>query len=342
MRATITGVGHFLPEQRLTNADLAKLVDTNDEWIVSRTGIKERRILQDGLGTSYMAIKAAKMALATAKVDPAELDLIIVGTLTPDMPVPGSGTLVQYGLGATNAWCFDINGGCSGFLCSITTGIQYIESGRHKKVLVIGTDKMSVATDYTDRSTCILLGDAAGAVLLEPASSDNEGIIDFIMKADGSGAHNLRIEAGGSLLPASHETINNRQHFFRQEGQTVFKRAVRDIADIAEAIVIKNGLKKEDIDLLVPHQANLRIIDAAARRLNLPMEKVVINIDRYGNSSAGTIPTALSEAYYAGRIQKGDYLLFASFGAGYMWGSMLLKWTMDPPEKTTDPLEKEK
>lgn len=332
MRATITGVGHYVPEQRLTNADLEKLVDTTDEWILTRTGIKERRILQDGAGTSYMAIKAARDALATAKVDPLDVELIIVGTLTPDMPVPGTATIIQRDLGAANAWCYDLNGGCSGFLCSLVTGIQFIESGRYKKVLVIGADKMSVVTDYTDRSTCILLGDAAGAVMLEPSASDSEGIIDFIMKADGGGAHNLRIEAGGSILPASVETVQNKQHFFRQEGQAVFKRAVREIADVAEEIVVKNGLQKEDIDLLVPHQANLRIIDAAARRLNLPIEKVVINIDRYGNSSAGTIPTALSEAWNAGRIKKGDYLLFAAFGAGYMWGSILLKWTMDPPE----------
>ena len=333
MRATITGVGHYVPEKRLTNADLEKLVDTTDEWITTRTGIKERRILQDGEGTSYMAIKAAKDALATAKADPLDIDLIIVGTLTPDMPVPGSATIVQAAIGAANSWCYDINGGCSGFLCSLVTGIQFVESGRYKKVLVIGADKMSVVTDYTDRSTCILLGDAAGAVVLEPSSNDNEGIIDFIMKADGGGAHNLRIEAGGSLMPASCETVLNKQHFFRQEGQAVFKRAVREIADVAEEIVIKNGLQKEDIDLLVPHQANLRIIDAAARRLNLPIEKVVINIDRYGNSSAGTIPTALSEAWRQGRIEKGDYLLFAAFGAGYMWGSILLKWTMDKPDK---------
>lgn len=333
MRATITGVGHYVPEKALTNADLERLVETNDEWIVSRTGIKERRILQDGEGTSYMAIRAAKDALASAKVDPLDIELVIVGTLTPDMIVPGSATLVQQGLGTTNAWCYDINGGCSGFLCSLVTGIQFVESGRYKKVLVIGADKMSAVTDYADRSTCVLLGDAAGAVVLEPSANDDEGIIDFIMKADGSGAHNLRIEAGGSVLPASVETVCNKQHFFRQEGQAVFKRAVREIADVAEAIVIKNGLQKEDIDLLVPHQANLRIIDAAAKRLHLPIEKVVINIDRFGNSSAGTIPTALSEAYRESRIKKGDYLLFASFGAGYMWGSILIKWTMDPPEK---------
>ena len=333
MRATITGLGHYVPEKRLTNNDLEKLVDTNDEWIFSRTGIKERRILQDGKGTSYMAIKAAKNALASARALPEDVDIIIMGTISPDMPVPGSAVIVQNALGAVNAWGYDVNGGCSGFLCSLVTGIQFIESGRYKKVLVVGADKMSTITDYTDRSTCILLGDAAGAVVLEPSASDDEGIIDFIMKADGSGAHHLRIEAGGSILPASEETVKNKQHFFRQEGQAVFKRAVREIADVAEEIVVKNGLKKEDIDLLVPHQANLRIIDAAARRLNLPIEKVVINIDRYGNSSAGTIPTALSEAYQEGRIKKGDYLLFAAFGAGYMWGSILLKWTMDKPKK---------
>lgn len=333
MRAAITGVGHFVPEQKLTNADLEKLVDTNDEWIVTRTGIKERRILEDGKGTSYMAIRAARQALETANVDPLDIDLIVVGTLSPDMQVPGSSTIIQHGLGATNAWCFDLNAGCSGFLYSLATGIQFIESGRHKKVLVIGAEKMSSVTDYTDRSTCILLGDAAGAVLLEPAQNDGEGVLDYILKADGTGAWNLRIEAGGSLLPASHETVDNKQHFFRQEGQAVFKRAVRDIADVAEAIVVKNGLRKEDIDLLVPHQANLRIIDAAARRLELPMEKVVINIDRYGNSSAATIPTALSEAWQQGRIKKGDYILFAAFGAGYTWGSILVKWTMDMPKK---------
>lgn len=333
MRATITGVGHFVPKQKLTNADLEKLVDTNDEWIVTRTGIKERRILQDGAGTSYMAIRAAKQALETAKVDPLDVEVIIVGTLSPDMPVPGSSTIVQQGLGATNAWCFDLNAGCSGFLYSLATGIQFIESGRHKKVLVLGAEKMSSVTDYTDRSTCILLGDAAGAVLLEPAPNDEEGILDYILKADGNGAWNLRIEAGGSLLPASHETVDKKQHFFRQDGQAVFKRAVRDIADVAEAIVHKNGLDKEDINLLVPHQANLRIIDAAARRLNLPLEKVVINIDKYGNSSAATIPTALSEAWQQGRINKGDYILLAAFGAGYTWGSILIKWMMDKPEK---------
>lgn len=333
MRAMITGVGHYVPEKRLTNADLEKLVDTSDEWIVTRTGIKERRILQEGQGTSFMAVRAARDALASAKADPLDIELIIVGTLSPDMPVPGSATIIQNELGAANSWCYDLNGGCSGFLCSLVTGIQFIESGRYKKVLVIGADKMSMVTDYADRSTCILLGDAAGAVVLEPSPSDEEGVIDFIMKADGSGAYNLRIEAGGSVLPASEETVRNKQHFFRQEGQAVFKRAVREIADVAEEIVLKNGLKKEDIDLLVPHQANLRIIDAAARRLNLPIEKVVINIDRYGNSSAGTIPTALSEAWRQNRIKKGDYLLFAAFGAGYMWGSILVKWTMESPEQ---------
>lgn len=332
MRAKITGVGHYVPERKLTNADLEKLVDTSDEWIVTRTGIKERRLLDADKGTSYMAVRAAQQALDVSGIDPMDLDLIVVATITPDLPVPGASTFIQHSIGAKKAWCFDLNGGCSGFLCALTTGSQFIESGRYKKVMVIGADKMSAITDYTDRSTCILLGDAAGAVILEPAANDYEGIVDFIMKADGAGAHYLRIEAGGSLLPASEETVRNKQHFFRQEGQTVFKHAVREMADISEYIIARNNLTKEDINLLVPHQANLRIIDAAARRLHLPLEKVIINIDRYGNSSGGTIPTALSEAYQQGRINKGDWILCPAFGAGFIWGSILIKWTMDKPE----------
>lgn len=333
MRAKITGVGHYVPETKMTNADFEKLVDTNDEWIFTRTGIKERRILDKDKGTSYMAIRAAQRALDVAGVDPMEIDLILMATITPDMPVPGASFFIQEGLGAKNAWCYDLNAGCCGFITAMITGAQFIESGRYKKILVIGGDKMSAITDYTDRSTCILFGDAAGAAVLEPTENDNEGIIDFIMRSDGAGAEYLKTEAGGSLLPTSHETIDQKKHYFYQDGKTVYKHAVRDIAEVAESIVIKNGLQKEDINLLIPHQANLRIIDAAAKRLNLPSDKVVINIDRFGNSSGGTVPTAMSEAWQDGRLQKGDWILCAAFGAGFIWGSVLIKWTLDAPCK---------
>lgn len=333
MRATITGVGHYTPEKKLTNADFEKMVDTTDEWIFTRTGIKERRILDKDKGTAFMAIEAGKQALAHAGVDPMDVDLLLLATITPDMPVPGGSFFVQDGLGVKNAWCYDLNAGCCGFISALVTGAQFIESGRYKKILVIGGDKMSAVTDYTDRSTCILFGDAAGAAILEPCANENEGIVDFIMKADGAGAQYLKTPAGGSLMPPSHETIDQKLHYFYQDGQVVYKHAVRDIAAVAEEIIVRNGLNKEDINLLVPHQANLRIINAAASRLHLSEDKVVINIDRYGNSSAGTVPTALSEAWQDGRIQKGDWILLAAFGAGFIWGSVLIKWTLDAPEK---------
>lgn len=333
MRATITGVGYYVPETKLTNFDLETMVDTSDEWIFTRTGIKERRILDKDKGMSYMAVRAGQKAMELAGVCPEEIDLLLMATITPDMPVPGGSFFVQEALGAKNAWCYDINAGCCGFISALVTGAQFVESGRYKKVLVIGSDKMSSITDYTDRSTCILFGDAAGAAILEPAQSDDEGIIDFIMKADGAGVEYLKTPAGGSLMPPSHETIDQKLHYFYQDGQVVYKHAVRDIAGVAEEIINRNNLPKEDIDLLVPHQANLRIINAAASRLKLAPEKVVINIDRFGNSSGGTVPTALAEAWGDGRIKKGDWVLLAAFGAGFIWGSVLIKWTMDEPQK---------
>ena len=326
--ASITGIGHFAPEKVLSNKDLEKMVDTNDEWIVSRTGISERRILEDGKGTSYMAARAAEKALENANMAAEDLELIIVATVTPDMFFPSAGCLVQDEIGAKNAWAFDLSGACSGFLYALSTGAQFIESGRYQKVMVIGADKMSSIADYTDRNTCILFGDAAGAVILEPSRDGKLGIIDYILKSDGSGKDYLNMKGGGSLHPSTHETVDEKLHYIYQDGRTVYKFAVAGMADITEEIVKKHGLTSEDIKLFVPHQANLRIIDATARRIKLPPEKVMININKYGNTTAATIPLGLSEALEEGRLLPGDNVVLAAFGAGFTWGSVYLKWAI--------------
>ena len=329
MRAIISGVGHYVPDKILSNRDLEEMVDTNDEWITSRTGIKERRILDKEIGTSYMATKAAQVVLEETHTAPEDLDLILFATVTPDMPVPSAASFVQRDLGASNSWGYDINGGCTGFMCALTTGASFIESGRHKKVLVIGADKMSAITNYEDRSTCVLFGDAAGAVLLEAYDNDDLGIEDFILHLDGSGAESLSIEAGGSIYPASHETVDKKMHYIYQDGRTVFKHAVVGMADVSAKIVERNNLSDNDIRFLIPHQANYRIIDAAAKKIGLDPERVVINISKYGNTTAATIPLALSETYRANKLQKGDWVVLAAFGAGFTWGSVLLRWAMD-------------
>lgn len=329
MRAIITGVGHYVPDKILSNSDLEKMVDTDDEWITSRTGIKERRILDKEKGTSYMATKAAQVVLEETSTSPEELDLILLATVTPDMPVPSAVSFVQRNLGASNSWGFDINGGCTGFMCALTTGTQFIESGRHKKVLVIGADKMSAITNYEDRTTCVLFGDAAGAVLLESSEKHDLGIQDFILHLDGAGAESLAIVGGGSIYPASHETVDKKMHYIYQDGKTVFKHAVVGMADVSTKIVERNNLADNDIRFFIPHQANYRIIDAAAKKIGLDPERVVININKYGNTTAATIPLAMSETYRANKLQKGDWLVLAAFGAGFTWGSVLLRWALD-------------
>ncbi len=326
-RAIISGVGHYVPEKILSNQDLEKMVDTTDEWIVSRTGIKERRILGEGKGSSFMGALAAKVALEDAGVDADELELIVVATVTPDMFFPSTACLIQHEIGAKNAWGVDINGACTGFIYAVAIGAQFIESGRYKKVLVVGADKMSAITDYTDRNTCVLFGDAAGAVVLERSRQSKTGIIDYLLKSDGSGQNYLYMKGGGSLHPATHETVDKKMHYIYQDGRTVFKFAVNGMADITEEIVRKNKIRSEEIKLFIPHQANLRIIDAAAQRVKLSPDQVLINIDRYGNTTAATIPLGLSEAYQNGKLKKGDIVVFAAFGAGFTWGSMLVRWS---------------
>lgn len=326
-KAIITGVTHWVPEKVLTNADLEKMVDTSDEWIVTRTGIRERHILEPGKGTSFMGIKAARKLLAETGTSPEEIELIIVATVTPDMMFPNTASLIQHAIGANNAWGFDLSGACSGFLHALTAGAKFIESGQHKKVMVIGADKMSSITDYSDRTTCILFGDAAGAVLLEP-TEENYGFLDVILHNDGGGQDSLHMLGGGSRYPASHETVDKKMHYLYQDGKAVFKFAVKKMADVSEEILRKNNLEGKDLKYLVPHQANFRIIDAAAKRMKLEDSQVVINIDRYGNTTAATIPIGLSELYHDGKLKKGDYLVLASFGAGYTWGSILLRWAL--------------
>jgi 3-oxoacyl-[acyl-carrier-protein] synthase-3 len=325
--AYIRSVGRFLPERRLTNHDLEKMVDTSDEWIVSRTGIRERRILDPGLGNSYMAVRAAEECLERAGTSPDEIDAIIVGTVTPDMFFPSTACLVQTKLGAKRAWGFDLSAGCSGFVFSLTTGAQLIESGRCKKVLVIGSDVMSTIIDYQDRNTCVLFGDGAGAVLLEPCPEPGFGILDFIQRIEGAGGEFLHMKAGGSQRPASIDTVQARQHYAFQDGPQVFKFAVVEMANVSEEILRRNGLTGDDITLFVPHQANIRIIDAAARRMGIGMDKVIVNIDKYANTTAGTIPLCLYDALVEDkRIKKGDHIVMAAVGAGFTWGSILIRW----------------
>jgi len=329
MHAIITAVGHYVPEKILTNKDLEQMVDTNDEWITTRTGIRERRILDKDKGTSYMAVEAAKMALRQKNISAAEIDLIIVATTTPDMTVPPTAAFVQKELKAVNCWGFDLNGACSGFLFALATGAQFIESGRHRKVLVIGADKMSAIVDYQDRNTCVLFGDAGGAVLLEPARKKDLGVKDYILHLDGSGSAYLRIAAGGSLFPTTLETVANRMHYLYQDGKTVFKFAVIGMTEVVAEILEKNGLSASDIKLFIPHQANFRIIDAVAKKIGLRPDQVMLNIEKYGNTTAATIPLAMSEAYQQKLMQKGDWIVISAFGAGFTWGSLLLRWALD-------------
>ena len=332
IRSYISAIHHWVPEKVLTNADLEKMVDTTDEWIRTRTGISERRILEDGKASSDMGAEAVKLLLEQRGMDANEIDVIIVATVTPDMFFPSTGNLIQHKVGAKNAFSFDISAACSGFIYALSIGSELIKSGRNSKIVVVGTDKMSAITNYSDRNSCVLFGDAAGAVLLEPAPDDELGIIDFILHSDGSGAEYLHMKAGGSKYPATAETVANDWHYIYQDGKTVFKLAVQKMADIAEEILTRNNYSGKDVKLMVPHQANLRIIDAAAKRLGLDKEKVLINIERYGNTTAATIPLALSEAYQMGKVEKGDLLVFSTFGAGFTWGSILLRWGIDPPK----------
>jgi 3-oxoacyl-[acyl-carrier-protein] synthase-3 len=328
IRAAITGINAWVPEYRLTNQELSRMVDTSDEWIMQRVGIKERRILKgEGLASSDLGEKAVNGLLEKTNTSPEEVDLVICTTVTPDMAFPATANIISDKCGIKNAFSFDMNAACSGFLFALQTGVAYVETGRYKKVIVVGADKMSSITDYTDRTTCPLFGDAAGAVLLEPSKDDN-GIIDHIFRTDGSGRKYLHLKAGGSLKPASHETIDAKEHFIYQEGQSVFKFAVSNMADISAEIMEKNNLKPEDIAWLVPHQANLRIIDATGRRMGLSPEKVMINIQNYGNTTTATIPLCIWE--YENKLKKGDILILAAFGGGFTWGSIYLKWAYDP------------
>jgi 3-oxoacyl-[acyl-carrier-protein] synthase III len=326
VRAKISAVGTYVPPRVLTNADLEKMVDTNDQWIVERTGIRERHIVEKGTATSDLAVEAAKKCLAVRGIDASELDAIIVATVTPDMTFPATACLVQNKLGASKAWGFDLSAACSGFIYALQMGAKLVESGAHTKVMVIGADVMSSILDYTDRATCILFGDGAGAVLLEPCAEGEIGLVDFWHEVDGAGGASLRMPAGGSLLPTSEETVRNRQHYVVQDGQAVYKFAVRKMAEAAVIILERNGLHGDELDCFIPHQANKRIIQATADRLGSPEERVVINIDRYGNTTAGTIPLAMGTAMEEGRLKKGDIVLLASVGAGFTVGATLLRW----------------
>ena len=328
--AAITAVAGWVPEDRLTNFDLEKMVDTNDEWIRTRTGISERRILRgEGLATSDMIVPAVLDLCKKRGIDPTEIDCMIVGTVTPDMVFPSTANVVCDKIGAINAWGFDLSAACSGFLFSLTTGASYIESGRYKKVVVVGADKMSAIIDYTDRNTCVIFGDGAACVLLEP-NEEGYGVLDSILKSDGAGRNFLNMKAGGSLRPASMETVANREHFAYQEGKTVFKFAVKGMADVSAELLERNNLTGEDIAWLVPHQANLRIIDATAERMGLAKEKVMINIQKFGNTTAGTIPLCLWE--WESQLKKGDNIVLAAFGGGFTWGATWIKWAYDGKE----------
>tara|TARA_B100000287_G_scaffold133354_1_gene125379 strand:+ start:4048 stop:5049 length:1002 start_codon:yes stop_codon:yes gene_type:complete len=324
-KASITGVNGYVPDYILTNRELESLVDTTDEWIVTRTGIKERRILKgDMKGTSILGVECVKGLLNKTDTDPKEIDLIICATVTPDMLFPSTSNLIADRVGATNSYGFDISAACSGFIYALATGSQFIEAGTHKKVIVVGADKMSSIIDYEERKNCVLFGDGGGAVLLEP-SEDENGIQDYLLKSDGSGGDMLCLKAGGSLKPASIETIKNKEHYIYQEGSSVFKFAVTNMADISEEIMNNNNLSSDDVAYLVPHQANKRIIDATAKRMGIGPEKVLLNIEKYGNTTAGTIPLCLWD--FENKFKKGDNLILAAFGGGFTWGSLYLKWS---------------
>ena len=326
LRAKISALGTFVPPRLLTNADLEKMVDTTDQWIIERTGIRERHVVDKGTGTSDLAAAAARQCLEKAGVSADAVDAIIVATVTPDMAFPATACLVQTKIGAHHAWGFDLSAACSGFLYALQVGAKLVESGAHTKVLVIGADVMSSIVDYTDRSTCILFGDGAGAVLLEPCAQGEVGLIDFLHEADGTGAPALCMPAGGSLLPSSHDTVDRKQHFIHQDGQAVYKFAVRKMAEVSEAILARNGVQGTDLGCFIPHQANKRIIASTAERLGLALDRVVINIDRFGNTTAATMPLAMQTAVEEQRLQRGDLVLLASVGAGFTVGATLLQW----------------
>ncbi len=328
INAAITAVGMYVPDKVLDNKYFESIVDTNHEWIVSRTGIRERRKLENG-ATSDLATGAIIDLIKNSNLTPEEIDVIIVATVTPDMFFPPTACIVQNNIGASNSWGFDLSAACSGFLFALRTGASFIESGAYKKVVVVGADKMSSIVDYTDRNTCILFGDAASAVLLEPTTDTSIGLKDSILNIDGSGKDSLYMLGGGSLNPASHETVDNKMHYIYQDGKAVFKVAVKGMADVSVEVMKKNNLTSEDIAYLVPHQANLRIIDATAKRMGITSDKVMINIDKYGNTTAATIPLCLTEYYRAGKLKKGDNLILAAFGAGFTWGASHLVWSMD-------------
>ncbi len=326
IRAKISALGTYVPPRILSNADLERMVDTNNEWIMARVGIRERHIAEKGVATSDLAVEAARRALAQRGLTPSDMEAIIVGTVTPDMLFPSTACIVQHKLGAKGAWGIDLSAACSAFLYSVQTGAQFIATGAHKRVLVIGADVMSSIIDYTDRATCVLFGDGAGAVILEPAEDDSVGLIDFVHEVDGSGAGFLYMPGGGSLHPTSKETLEKKMHFVHQDGQQVFKFAVRKQTELCQKLLERNGLKGSDIDAFIPHQANLRIINATVERLGLRPDTVVINIDRFGNTTAGTVPLAMQTAFEQGRLKKGSLVLLASVGAGFTIGATLLRW----------------
>ena len=326
VRAQISAIGMYMPEKHISNHDLSELVNTSDGWIRERTGIVERRFVSDKEANSDLCVKAIQNAFEGRDFHPEEIDLIIVATVTPDMMFPSTACIIQEKIKAKNAWGFDLSGACSGFLYALTTAAQFIQCGTHKKILVVGTDVMSSILNFEDRTTCVLFGDGAGAVLLEPTQQDDEGILDFILRSDGSGGKFLYMPGGGSLHPASHETIDQKMHYVHQDGRNVFKFAVKLMSQVSREILERNGYSTKDVSLFIPHQANMRIIRSSVERLKLSPEQVVINIDRYANTTAATIPVGLAEAFQQGRIKKGDLMLMASFGAGFTWGSLLLRW----------------
>lgn len=326
VRAKISALGTYVPPRLLTNADLEKMVDTTNEWILERTGIRERHIVDKGVATSDLGLQAAKKALAGRGIEASDLDAIIVATVSPDMLFPCSACLVQHKLGAKHVWGFDLNAACSSFVYALQVGTRFVMSGAHKKVMVIGADVMSSIIDYTDRATCVIFGDGAGAVILEPSDDDRIGIIDFLHEVDGSGGCSLFMPGGGSLNPSTHETVDQKMHYVHQDGQAVFKFAVRKMAELCERLLERNGLTGRDIDVFIPHQANKRIITATAERLGMPMEKVIIDIDRYGNTTSATIPLAMNTARTEGKLKRGDLVLLASVGAGFTVGTTLLRW----------------
>lgn len=330
INAVITGVGGYVPDDVLTNDDIARMVDTSDEWIMTRVGIKERRILKgEGKGTSFMGIRAVNELLQKTGAAPESIEAIVCATTTPDYHFPTTASIIAYNTGCKNAFAFDVQGACAGFLYALETASNYIRSGRYKRIIVVAGDNMTAITDYTDRNTCPLFGDGCGAVLVEP-TTENIGVMDTILRTDGSGFEHLLMKAGGSAYPPSHETVDRREHFVYQDGRYVFKHAVSNMADVAAEVVERNGLTNDDITWVVPHQANLRIIDATAKRLGVRDDQVMINIQKYGNTSAGTIPLCLWE--WESKLKKGDNLILAAFGAGFTWGSIYLKWGYDGKE----------